>query len=136
VGTGVAATFRAVSSIARGRIARAKRLEANRGDHLVSFRLSLPRRQRTFAIFSGARRIFENTAARGTSADLVQFAEADTMTIRGTVTRPALASASLTRRALGTSGLPRRVRPNRKRGDQCQKTEARRASTRVHRLLP
>ena len=107
---GKAATppFRAVSSIAQGRIARAKRLEADRGDNLVSFYLTLPGRQRTFTIFAGARSIFENTAAWGISTDIVQLPEADAMTVWSTITRTALTSASMTWRALWTGGLRRR----------------------------
>jgi hypothetical protein len=127
--------IRAVSSIGHGRMARAKRLEGYHGDKLVNFRLVLSWRQGTFTIFAGAWRIFENALTRGVAANLVQLPKPDTMAVRGAVARTAFAPASLTRWALGTSGLPHRHRPNRKcRAQQCQKTEAQRVSTPVHRL--
>src|ERR1043166_3741728 len=68
--------------------------------------------QGAFAICAGARSIFEHATGRRITADLVEFGEADAVSAGPVpVSGPALATAALACRAIGTSGVADRNRP-------------------------
>jgi hypothetical protein len=69
-------------------------------------------RQSAFAICASPGSIFKYATRRRIAADLVELLEADAMAVGGSVSRPALATASGAGRTLRTRGVADRNRPS------------------------